>query len=194
MTHPPSPRALSPAQEQAWLLSRLVRDSPLPHMACRLELHGTLDPGALVSAFHSVLSRHPSIGARFDAVDGTPLPLGARLDVPVTHHDVCPLPRSERTRRVDELVADTVRAPFAPARGPLVRVGLIRGGEREHILVVVTHLLVCDRASLELLVSQTAAAYEARVTGRSDTPPHAAASYVPEPQAPAPHPPENTPE
>ncbi|MFD8385441.1 amino acid adenylation domain-containing protein [Streptomyces sp. NPDC059679] len=194
MTHPSSPRALSAAQEQAWLLSRLVRDSPLPHVACRLELHGTLDPDALVSAFRSVLSRHPSIGARFDAVDGTPLPLGARPDVPVTHHDVCPFPRSERTSRVDELVSDTVRAPFDPARGLLVRAGLIRGGEREHILVVVTHRLVCDRASLELLVSQTAAAYEARVTDQTDAPPHASESYSREPQAPAPHPPENTPE
>nr|APD71689.1 non-ribosomal peptide synthetase 1 [Streptomyces sp.] len=183
---PRPPAALTPAQEQVWLLSRLVADSPLPHVPLRLCLRGHLDPGALQSALDLTVARHASLGARFGCVDHRPVQTpGAVGAVPVVHHDIradAPTP-DERRARVDTLTTEAVRVPFDLEHGPLLRACLIREDEHEHTLVVVAHRLVADRGSVELLMSQAMAAYRATVLGEAYVSARARAETVKPPAA-----------
>ncbi|MGX1760983.1 non-ribosomal peptide synthetase [Streptomyces lydicus] len=165
---PPPSAALTSAQEQVWLRSRLVAHSSLPHVPLRLSLHGDLDPGALQSALDLTVARHTSLGTRFTCVNNRPVGTSGAVDpVPVVRHDVraAAVDRDERRRRVDALVTEAVRAPFDLEHGPLLRACLIREDEQEHTLLAVAHRLVADRDSVDLLMRQTMAVYLAPLTG-----------------------------
>ncbi|MBR7678058.1 hypothetical protein KDA82_34775, partial [Streptomyces daliensis] len=56
--------------------------------------------------------------------------------------------------------------PFDLELGPLVRTGLIRLAAREHILMVTLHHIVADGWSLDVLLTELSALYEAFREGR----------------------------
>src|ERR1051326_9231687 len=55
--------------------------------------------------------------------------------------------------------------PFNLARGPLLRVTLLRLGEEEHVLLLTMHHIVSDGWSMSVLVREVAALYEAYSRG-----------------------------
>ncbi len=58
------------------------------------------------------------------------------------------------------------RTPFDLRQGPLLRVGLIRLSEQEHVIVVVMHHIVCDGWSMQLIVEEFVELYRAAVEVR----------------------------
>ena len=91
---------------------------------------------------------------------------GLRLDVPV--EDLSE--REERGRQA--AVAGAVRReweePFDLSRGPVLRLKLLRLGEREHILLLTFHHIVADGWSVGVFNREFAALYEAYCEGRED--------------------------
>src|SRR5262249_56633966 len=52
------------------------------------------------------------------------------------------------------------------ARGPLLRIRLLRLAEREHLLLITMHQVICDGWSLGVLVEELTAIYDAFCAGR----------------------------
>jgi hypothetical protein len=69
-----------------------------------------------------------------------------------------PEARSAATLRI---LAAEENTPFDLARGPLLRAGLVRGSQCEHTLWITLHHIVSDRWSMQVLVRELAALYEA---------------------------------
>ena len=90
----------------------------------------------------------------------------------------CPAsPRSIAGRALERVHAEAAR-PFDLARGPLVRAGLIRLGEEEHIVLVTMHHIVSDGWSLGVLIRELSALYEAFHRGEPSPLPEPAIQYV----------------
>ena len=64
-----------------------------------------------------------------------------------------------------ERIAAEARRPFDLARGPLLRAGLWRLGETEHVLLLALHHIVSDGWSLGVLVREVTALYPAFAAG-----------------------------
>src|SRR5207248_1260353 len=64
------------------------------------------------------------------------------------------------------LAAEEARRPFDLAQGPLLRCCLVRLAATRHGLLVTMHHIVADGWSMEILVRELSALYEADVTGR----------------------------
>ncbi|MEW9529367.1 amino acid adenylation domain-containing protein [Microbispora sp. NPDC049125] len=168
---------LSAAQERMWFLDRLQPGDPSNHIFNTSRLYGPLDVAALDRAFGDVADRHESLRARFPEHGspqdgGRPVQLvGAPGRFRVEHLTAGP-------QDVARLVGERTNRPFDLAEGPLLRVALIRVSEREHVLCVVLHHIICDGWSLNVILEEVAELYAAHTEGKPSPLPPPAARFL----------------
>ncbi|HEV2733662.1 MAG TPA: condensation domain-containing protein, partial [Longimicrobiaceae bacterium] len=158
--HGPVP--LSFAQQRLWLVDRLEPDSPTYNMASALRLHGPLDAAALKRSLDALVSRHEVLRTVFPERDGTPVqvvePPGAAALKLVDLRGLSGTEREPQAERVTRLEA---LRPFDLERGPLLRSVLLRLDDQEHVLCCTMHHIVGDGWSMDVLVREVSAFYEA---------------------------------
>jgi non-ribosomal peptide synthetase component F/acyl carrier protein len=154
------PSVLSFDQQRLWLESQL-----LPSLAYnvhgRRRLLGSLDLDGLQASVRAILLRHESLRTRFPVLDGRPVQVvddfeqGWRIDV----RDVSGAadPDAEAQRLTDEQASTA----FDLAAGPLFRCMVVKLSDREHILGITAHHIVCDNWSVGLFVRELSALYGA---------------------------------
>ena len=179
---------LSFAQQRLWFLDRLQPDSAAYNVPTAVHLTGALDVAALERTFTEIVQRHETLRTTFQAVDPAPSASGAggeprqviapQLDVSLSMTDLRSLPEVERSPRARELAQAEAQQPFDLARGPLVRLTLIRLADEEHILLVVMHHIVSDGWSMGILVREIATLYGAFANGRPSPLPDLTIQYA----------------
>ena len=74
---------------------------------------------------------------------------------------ISPLSKGLRETEVLNRIREEAALPFDLSRGPLIRAGILRLGDREHIAHVTMHHIVSDGCSVGVLINEIAALYEA---------------------------------
>ncbi|MER5641424.1 amino acid adenylation domain-containing protein [Kitasatospora sp. NPDC002227] len=180
----PAERPLTPAQAGIWFAEQwehggrpatATPDGTKYHINGSLRLRGHLDPEALRRALAALLERHPVLRGRVVERDRPVLadPGPTPLAVPVTDLRGSG-PRAEELAL--ERLREELARPFDLARGPLLRAGLVRLADQDHLLVLVVHHLVCDGTSLRVLYRDLGALYR-NGTGGPDGPGPAGPSW-----------------
>ena len=162
----PAPRhgdlPLSFAQQRLWFFDRLEPGNPFYNVPVALRLSGRLDRRALAQSLSEVVRRHEALRTTFPAVGGRPAQVtGSPLDVEAPLLDLSELPAEERETEALRRAAEEARRPFDLARGPLLRAGIVRLSEEEHLLLLTMHHIVSDGWSMGVLIREMAALYEA---------------------------------
>src|SRR5262249_23682038 len=80
--------------------------------------------------------------------------------------DLCVLREEEKRTEAERITSQEASGAFDLEQGPLLRVRLIRMGEREHIGLVNMHHIVSDGWSMGVLIREIGALYEAYSEGR----------------------------
>ncbi len=152
---------LSFAQQRLWFLDRLMPGSAAYNMPLAIRLTGALAPAALAAAFAGLARRHAVLRTVFELVDGEPVqrvaPPSPAAALPLV--DGAALPPAVRDAWALRHAAQLARRPFDLARGPLLRVVLLRLGAEAHVVLVCLHHTVSDGWSLEILRREIAVLY-----------------------------------
>ncbi len=125
-----------------------------------LRLTGELDLAALRLALQQLVDRHEALRTTF-STDGTALCIVATRAIALPTID---LTRYESLARSDELariLAQEVRQPFDLEHGPLFRSQLIQLTDREQILILTAHHIICDGWSWGVLMPDLGQLYSA---------------------------------
>ncbi|MES2936923.1 MAG: amino acid adenylation domain-containing protein [Pseudomonadota bacterium] len=161
-------QAASYAQQRLWFLDRYEAGGAQYNLAQALRLVG---PGVSVQLLQQVLlqlvQRHETLRTVFapDA-DGQPCQVILQGQLPeVGYEDLSGLPPEQAQVRAQELARQAAQAPFDLARGPLLRVKLLKLAAQEHLLVLTLHHIVSDGWSMGVLVGEVAQLYEAQLNG-----------------------------
>ncbi|MDQ7727805.1 non-ribosomal peptide synthetase [Halomonas sp. SpR8] len=159
---------LSYSQVRQWFLWRLDPQSSAYHITGALTLKGSLDTEALRGSFTALISRHEALRTVFrdDGEDGVMQVVQAESNFAWHEVDLAHMPKDEREAAIENQVA-LRHDPFDLEQGPLLRVGILRLAEDEHLLVVVMHHIISDGWSMQLIIDEFAADYSARVTGET---------------------------
>jgi amino acid adenylation domain-containing protein len=161
------PAPLSFAQQRLWFLDRLEPGSPFYNVATGARFPGRLDVGALERALGEIVRRHEVLRTTFAWRDREPVQVvSPDAEVVLGRVDVGDAPAADRERRVAEVAAREVGAPFDLARGPLLRALLVRVAEDDHVLLVTMHHIVSDGWSTGLFLRELGVLYAAFSTGR----------------------------
>ncbi|NEW52222.1 amino acid adenylation domain-containing protein [Nocardia cyriacigeorgica] len=152
---------LSYAQQRMWFLNQFDAGSVANNLTAAVRLTGELDHQALSAAVVDVVERHESLRTIYPAVDG------------IARQQVLPACDVTIEFEVDDVAPDALdarilaesAAAFQVDREPPVRVGLLRLGADDHVLVVSMHHISADGWSIAPLTRDLMCAYAARCAG-----------------------------
>ena len=154
------PTPLSPAQEALWLLDRTTAGGVAYNLPVALRLAGELDVSALQHAVDELVRRHPALRMTFSRVDDETMQCAVReRSVAVERIEILESDPTRRERAALDVACAFAAQKFDLAHDPLLRVLLIRLTPAEHILVLLTHHIVSDGVSLDLLVRDLGTLY-----------------------------------
>jgi amino acid adenylation domain-containing protein len=159
---------LSFAQQRLWFLDQFEPNSAIHNIPAAMRLKGVLDVTALERTLNELVSRHEALRTRFVMEGGVPhqvLVPALRIDLPMD--DLTALPETERERAVAARLESEATQGFDLSAGPLIRAGLIRLGEQEHVMMLTLHHIVSDGWSMGVLVREIAVLYRAFLRGEA---------------------------
>jgi amino acid adenylation domain-containing protein len=174
---------LSFAQQRLWFLDRLVPESAFYNIPLALEVSAPLDIAALEWSFRMLIERHESLRTRFAATAGEPqqIVLAVPTAVPaflLPRIDLARLPAEAQGAESRRLAAGHAGRPFDLSQAPLLRVAVLRLGERMHRVLVTVHHIVADAWSMEILVREMTELLAAAADRRPKTLPELPFQYV----------------
>ncbi|HVF56636.1 MAG TPA: amino acid adenylation domain-containing protein, partial [Pyrinomonadaceae bacterium] len=152
---------LSFAQQRLWFLAQLEPDGSAYNVPVAVRLKGALDVVALERTLSEVVRRHEVLRTTFTVTDGEPAQVihdAGAVSLPVT--DLSHLPESARETEAARLAREEATRPFDLEHEPLMRAGLLRLGEQEHVCLLTMHHIVSDGWSVTILVKEVVALYE----------------------------------
>ncbi len=156
---------LSFAQQRLWFLDRWSPGSAAYNSPMALRLSGRLDADALARALSEVVRRHEALRTVYLDLEGRPVQrVQPAAPVPLPVDDLSSLPGAAREAEARRLTDAETGTPFDLARGPMLRARLLRLGEREHVLVMVTHHIAFD-GSVGIFFRELSALYAAFARG-----------------------------
>ncbi|HEX3759109.1 MAG TPA: amino acid adenylation domain-containing protein [Kofleriaceae bacterium] len=161
---PGTPAPLSHQQRFLWNLARTGHGALDCNVPLAVRFRGALDAGALAWAIGQLIVRHASLRTVFTG-DGEHVvqravpPAGFALP----RIDLAAAP--DREVRLAELARTEACTAFDLRRDPLLRGSLVAVSPRDHALLLTTHRIAYDGASLRVLARELVAHYVARTTG-----------------------------
>ncbi len=150
-----SPCPLSFAQQRLWFLHQLDPNSSVYHVPAAFILKGELKVEALSRSLNRIIERHETLRTSFGYREGKPCQLiAAHAPLTLCVEDLSNLEPREREEAALARVRQEAERPFDLRQAPQLRVWLLRLSEREHVLLLSLHHIVCDGWSMEVLFSE----------------------------------------
>src|SRR5207248_683111 len=120
----------------------------------------------LERSINEVVRRHEILRTTLAVTDGQCVQIIApQLSVPLPFEDLRALPTSEKEALGHRRIQDELLHVFDLCNGPLIRARLMQLEEREHLLLISMHQVICDGWSLGVLVEELATLYDAFSAG-----------------------------
>jgi amino acid adenylation domain-containing protein len=170
---------LSFAQERLWFMAQLEPDSPAYNVPTPLRLEGPLDAAALRRSLSEVVRRHEVLRTSFSARGGEVVQvIAAPEEVALPVVDLGGLGEEAVSRELGRLARGEALRPFDLARGPILRVTLVRLGPQAHAVLATLHHIASDAWSLGIMTREIATLYGALVEGRPSPLPELGIQYA----------------
>ncbi len=163
---PEGPAPLSCAQQGLWFLECLAPGGSAYTIPVVLELQGPLDIAALQEALRALLERHSVLRSVFVESEGQPLqhPRGV-ADWSLIFENLSGLCESQRAERIKTITDRILSRGFDLETEIPFRAGVVRVGTERHIVSIAIHHIAADGWSMNILLRELAALYQARRRG-----------------------------
>ncbi|CAG0992279.1 partial surfactin family lipopeptide synthetase A, partial [Myxococcaceae bacterium] len=170
---------LGPMQEGMLFYALLYPGSGIYHMIDRYQIDGDVDVAAFEAAWQEVLDRHPILRTPFLWKDySSPHQcVQKQVALPFDYQDWRGLPADEQERRFESLIGGELGTGFDFTVAPLMRIRLVRFGERSYRFIRSHHHILMDAWCKSPVLLEFRANYEARVKGKPFPPREAAIPY-----------------
>ncbi len=162
------PAPLSYTQRSVWFLDQLYPGNIAYNSPIALRFTGRLDANALEWSLNQLVRRHDLLRTVFEPRDGDPVQYAKSFrPVRLRRMELGHLPESERMEAARKEAVREAQKPFDLVSGPPWRAKLLCCSEREHVLVVILHHIICDGWSIGVFVRELVAGYEAFLRGEN---------------------------
>ncbi|MEC1410286.1 amino acid adenylation domain-containing protein [Bacillus safensis] len=154
---------LSFAQKRLWFLHCLEGPSPTYNIPLVIQLTGTLDQTALIGALADITEKHETLRTIFPNKNGMPRqvilhPKSVQPELHVT---------ASSDQQIENQLNEAIRYSFQIEEEPALRAELFTLDAKRSVLLLLLHHIAGDGWSLAPLTRDLAAAYEARIQGKS---------------------------
>ncbi|MEM7588399.1 MAG: condensation domain-containing protein, partial [Acidobacteriota bacterium] len=170
---------LSFAQQRLWFLDQLEPGSVAYNVPLALRLEGGLDWSVSARAVSEIVRRHEVLRTTFGELGGEPIQqISPARAVPLPLVDLSHLEPGEREAEAERLMASEAGSAFDLEYGPVLRAGLVRLGDSDHVVWLTIHHIATDGWSMGLLTRELAQLYAAFASHRPSPLPELAVQYA----------------
>ena len=170
---------LSFAQQRLWFIDQLEPDTAAYNLSAAMWLNGPLDIEALERTLNEIARRHEVLRTNFATSAGRPRQMIlSDVTTPLTIVDLSDVSEADREAETERLAVAQAQRPFDLAHDRLWRATLFKLGPQKHAGLLTLHHIVADGWSLEILVREVAALYEAFAQGKASPLPELEIQYV----------------
>jgi len=157
---------LTDAQREIWFGAQVSKEVSCSfNQSVILNLHGPLDCPRLTQTLEWLVNRHEALRVTFtESGDGQKL--HPTVPMNMSFEDLSAISPQMRDEQFRRLLQAEIEEPFDLLNGPLFRVRLVKLAPGEHIVLLTLHHLICDGASLGVLLQEFAERYSAGLEGR----------------------------
>jgi amino acid adenylation domain-containing protein len=150
------------SQLREWILDQLDPGTGAYNIPGGMRVDGPLDLAVFGRVVDEIVRRHEALRTTFAATAEEPVQVIApELRVAVPLVDLQALPAASRETEAERLTSLMQRLPFDLARGPLLRLGVLRLEPRVHIALFTMHHIVSDGWSVGIFLRELFVLYEA---------------------------------
>ncbi len=176
----PKGEPLSFAQSRLWFVDQMQPGSPFYNIPVALSLAGRLSRPAFAAAVSEIVRRHEALRTTFALAGSEPVQvIGPEAErFPLREIDLLGLGSALREEEARRLGRAEGLLPFDLARGPLLRVSLLRLEEGLHQALFTLHHIVSDGWSTGVVTRELAALYAAYSAGRPSPLPEPELQYA----------------
>jgi aspartate racemase len=171
-SHERGPVPLSIAQQRLWFLEQINPGDASGTISRGIKITGLLKLDLIRPALQAIVNSHESLRTTFatnqlnSVRDSTPVQLiASNTTVEVEVVDLSHEPLNQREIRARILARSAAQRPFDLTLGPLLRTILFKFAPTEHVMLLSLHRIVCDEASLNILIEELWSSYSAFATG-----------------------------
>jgi hypothetical protein len=152
----------SSAQERLWRLQHALADLPFFNVLYGLRLTSPCEAAVLERSINEIVRRHEILRTTLAVIgDRYVQVIAPQLNVPLAVDDLR-VPRRPNEENVGyQLIQEEIFHSFDLEKGPLIRTRLLRLTERESLLLISMHQVVCDGWSLGVFVEELVTLYDA---------------------------------
>ena len=168
---------LSFAQQRLWFLNQMQPDVAVYNLPMAIRVEGFLDVAALTHSLNQIFRRHEALRTRFITVDGQPTQV-ITAPAPVEIEQMDLQDGADPTEAVQQAAMAAAQTPFDLSQDPLLRITLLRLGEKQSVVLFTLHHIIADGWSLEILIRELALGYRAALMGQTATFPDLPVQYA----------------
>ncbi len=143
---------LSPSQKRMYFIYEFDKESVAYNVPMAATFKGDLDIDQLESSFKKLVQRHESLRTIFELVDGEVV----QRVLPEVEFSMHHLALGED---LDSTVQEFIK-PFDLSQSPLLRLGLIKISEKEHVILMDCHHIVTDEVNNNIILKDFASLYK----------------------------------
>ncbi|NIM16727.1 MAG: SDR family NAD(P)-dependent oxidoreductase [Candidatus Aminicenantes bacterium] len=152
---------LSSAQERLYILQRMEPGSTSYNLPQVLNLNTEIHREKLQQTFKKLIQRHESLRTSFQIVNNeTVQKIHHHVHFNVNYYDP-EKGKNNDSNSIKKIINNFVK-PFDLSQPYLLRIGLIKIGEKKHVLVIDKHHIITDGVSQGIMVEDFMALYEDR--------------------------------
>ncbi|MDB9465838.1 non-ribosomal peptide synthetase [Dolichospermum circinale] len=157
---------LSLTQQRFWFLDQMEGANSAYNIVRVLNLQGSLNFTALEEAIATIINRHETLRTSFGIADGKPIQIIAgKLEFTLPVIDLQELAEDHKTAGAQKLITNEYLRPFELNESSLLRVTLMRLGEKSHQLLIIMHHIISDAWSVGNFLQELSVIYSALTAG-----------------------------
>jgi hypothetical protein len=157
---------LSFPQERLFFLYQLEPSNAAYNQPKVLRIDGPLNIGLIAKVLYAIVERHEILRSTFSLENGIPVQKPMKeWSVELSLVDLSHAPLDQREWAARERIAEICQRPFNLSEDLMLRTALLRLSPVEHWLLLVTHHIVSDASSRDIIFREIASLYNALSTG-----------------------------
>jgi amino acid adenylation domain-containing protein len=157
------------AQQRLWFIDQLGGGSPQYNIPSSLRIQGRFNEDIAERVLRRIIERHEPLRTVFrDGEDGPLQHIRETFDFKLQRIDLSQLTSEEQEQRVREAANADAAKPFDLSTDLMLRAAFVRLSEDEGVLLFNMHHIASDGWSMNVLVSEFNALYEAFSKGEPD--------------------------
>ena len=155
------------AQKRIWILNQLDEERAAYNLNKAFLLEGDLNVQAFIKSFETLVQRHEILRTTIITIEGDPKQKVNKFDSSRFNFEYLDY-SSTGISNVNSLRSAEESFTFDLEEGPLVRFKLVKTDERKYVFLLTVHHLICDKWSMDIMISEILKLYTRYSEGKED--------------------------